>query len=363
MYHKNIGIDFGFFNNQLTGTFDIFQRDTRDMLGPSVALADQFGAVAPETNNAEMRNRGWELTLQWRGKIGEDINYTIGGSLADATAEITAYDGGYTDPSGDGGGTGWYKGKTMGEIWGYRVDGIIQTDEEAAEYNSKYDLSKLSPLAWEKGDLKYRDLDGDGEINNGANTLQDMGDMTVIGNTTPRYQYTINGSISWKGLSVSLMFQGVGKRDWAPNKGTAYFWGSGALAQVNVFKQHMDYWTEDNPDAYYPKPYIAAAGARIQNLRAKTSERSDRYMQSAAYCRLKNLTISYDLPEKWISKLHLTKAQVFFSGENLLTFTKLSDIFDPEGLFTYSGYGSSNDYAGKNYPMTRVFSVGVILNM
>ncbi len=361
--HKNIGIDFGFFNNQLTGTFDIFQRDTRDMLGPSVALADQFGAVAPETNNAEMRNRGWELTLQWRGKIGEDINYTIGGSLADATAEITAYDGGYTDPSGDGGGTGWYKGKTMGEIWGYRVDGIIQTDEEAAEYNSKYDLSKLSPLAWEKGDLKYRDLDGDGEINNGANTLQDMGDMTVIGNTTPRYQYTINGSISWKGLSVSLMFQGVGKRDWAPNKGTAYFWGSGALAQVNVFKQHMDYWTEDNPDAYYPKPYIAAAGARIQNLRAKTSERSDRYMQSAAYCRLKNLTISYDLPEKWISKLHLTKAQVFFSGENLLTFTKLSDIFDPEGLFTYSGYGSSNDYAGKNYPMTRVFSVGVILNM
>ncbi len=362
--HKNIGIDFGFFNNSLTGTFDIFQRDTRDMLGPSAPLSDIFGAVAPETNNAEMRNRGWELTLQWRGKIGSDIDYTIGGSLSDATAEITAYDGGYTDPAGDNeNSTGWYKGKKMGEIWGYRASGIIQTQDEADAYNAAYDLTDISPLAWEPGDVKYIDLNNDGSIDKGTNRVGDMGDMTVIGNTTPRYQYTINGSISWKGLSLSLMFQGVGKRDWCPDKGTAYFWGSGALAQVNVFKEHMDYWTEDNPGAYYPKPYIGAAGARLQNLRAKTSERSDRYIQNAAYCRLKNLTISYDLPEKWISKVHLTKAQVFFSGENLLTFTKLSNIFDPEGLFTYSGYGSSNDYAGKNYPMTRVFSFGVILNM
>lgn len=246
---------------------------------------------------------------------------------------------------------------------GYRASGIIQTQDEADAYNAAYDLTDISPLAWEPGDVKYIDLNNDGSIDKGTNRVGDMGDMTVIGNTTPRYQYTINGSISWKGLSLSLMFQGVGKRDWCPDKGTAYFWGSGALAQVNVFKEHMDYWTEDNPGAYYPKPYIGAAGARLQNLRAKTSERSDRYIQNAAYCRLKNLTISYDLPEKWISKVHLTKAQVFFSGENLLTFTKLSNIFDPEGLFTYSGYGSSNDYAGKNYPMTRVFSFGVILNM
>ena len=185
-----------------------------------------------------------------------------------------------------------------------------------------------------------------------------MGDMTIIGNTTPRYQYTINGSISWKGLSLSLMFQGVGKRDWCPETGTAYFWGAGAKAQVTVFEEHMDYWREDNKGAYYPKPYIGGAGA-VASYRAKTSQKADRYVQNAAYCRLKNLTISYDLPEKWISKAHLTKAQVFFSGENLLTFTKLK-IFDPEGLFTTNLAGSD---AGKNYPMTRVFSVGVILNM
>ena len=356
--HKNIGIDFAFFNNALTGTFDVFQRDTRDMLGPSVALADFFGAVAPETNNAEMRNRGWEMTLQWRGKIGKDIDYTIGGSISDATAEVTAYDGGYTDPAKN-----WYKGKKAGEIWGYRASGIIQDQAEADAYNAKYDLSDLSGLAWEPGDVKYIDLDGDGEIGYGTNTTGpngDMGDKTIIGNTTPRYQYTINGGLSWKGLSVSLMFQGVGKRDWCPSDGTVYFWGSGAKAQVTVFKEHLDYWTEDNPGAYYPKPYIGRAGATaVAARRAKTSQPADRYVQNAAYCRLKNLTVSYDLPEKWISKAHLTKAQVFFSGENLLTFTKL-DIFDPEGLFTTNSTGAD---AGKNYPMTRVFSVGVILNM
>lgn len=354
--HKNIGIDFGFFNNALTGSFDLFQRDTRDMLGPSVALADFFGAEAPETNNAEMRNRGWELTLQWRGKIGSDINYSIGGSVSDATSEVTAYDGNNMDPANN-----WYKGKKVGEIWGYRASGLIQTQEEADEYNNTYDLSYLTGQAWKPGDVKYVDLDNNNKIDNGSNRLGDMGDMTVIGNTTPRYQYTINGSISWKGLSLSLMFQGVGKRDWSPAMNTAYFWGSGALAQVTVFKEHLDYWTPDNPGAYYPNPYAAGNGV-IGGYRAKTSQKSDRYLQNAAYCRLKNLTLSYDLPETWIKKLHLTKAQVFFSGENLLTFTKL-DIFDPEGLFTSNSYNNSLEQAGKNYPMNRVFSFGVILNM
>ena len=367
--HKNIGIDFGFFNNQLTGTFDIFQRDTRDMLGPAEALADFFGATPPETNNAEMRNRGWELTLQWRGKIGQDIDYSIGGSLSDATSEVTAYESDGTNPANN-----WYVGKKVGEIWGYRASGLIQTQEEADAYNETLDLSYLSGVAWTPGDVKYIDLDGNGKINNGHNKVgkvwndetqqweEGMGDMTIIGNTTPRYQYTINGSISWKGLSLSLMFQGVAKRDWAPASGTAYFWGSNTLANTVVFKEHLDYWTEDNRDAYYPKPYVAGSGA-VGRFRNKTSQTVDRYVQNAAYCRLKNLTISYNLPEKWISKIHLTKAQIFFSGENLLTFTKLPGMFDPEGLFTANSYDSSLSQAGKNYPMNKVFSIGVILNM
>lgn len=352
---KNIGIDFGFFGNALTGTFDVFQRDTKDMLGPTADLADFFGAAAPETNNARMRNRGWEVTLQYRGKIGKDIAYSIGGSLSDATSEVTAYE----NPTGTNPQSNWYVGKKVGEIWGYRASGLIQTEAEAEEYNNTYDLSYLSGQKWQPGDVKYLDLDKNNSIDNGTNVLGDMGDMTIIGNSTPRYQYTLNGSVSWKGLTLSLMFQGVAKRDWCPEMGTVYFWGSGPYAQVTVFKEHLDYWTPENPGAYYPNPYTAAAGA-IGRFRSKTSQKCDRYMQNAAYCRLKNLTVSYDLPSSWTQKIGLSKAQVFFSGENLLTFTKLAGMFDPEAIFTASDYSSE---AGKNYPMNRVLSFGVIINL
>ena len=351
---KNIGIDFGFLGNSLTGTFDIFQRDTKDMLGPGVDFPDFFGADAPKTNNARMRNRGWELALNYRGQINGDIQYTIGGSISDATSEVTEY----ANPTGTNPNDNWYTGKKVGEIWGYRADGLIQTQEEADAYNEKYDMSFISGRPWTPGDVKYRDLNGDNKVNKGTNTLDDMGDMTVIGNTTPRYQYTVNGSISWKGISLSMMFQGVGKRDWNPGTG-AYFWGSGPYAQVTVFKEHLDYWSESNPGAYYPKPYIHTAGGVVP-FRDKTMTTSDRYIQSGAYCRLKNLTVSYDLPAIWTNKVGLQKAQVFFSGENLLTFTKLKGMYDPEAIYTKNDYTSEG---GKNYPMNRVISVGLVVNL
>lgn len=352
---RNIGIDFGFFGNSLTGTFDIFQRDTKDMLGPSADLADIFGANVPNTNNARMRNKGWELTLQYRGTIANQVNYNVGASIADATSKVTEYE----NPTGTNPQNNWYVGKRVGEIWGYKSDGIIKTQEEADEYNEKYDLSYISGLKWTPGDVKYRDLNGDGKVDNGSNTLGDMGDLTIIGNTSPRYQYTFNGGISWKGISLSVMFQGVGKRKWSPDMGTVYFWGSGPYAQVTVFKEHMDYWTEDNPNAYYPKPYTAGAGA-IGKFRNKTSQKTDRYVQSAAYCRLKNLTISYDIPTKWVNKIGMNKAQVFFSGENLWTSTSLAKMFDPEAIFTGTSYTSES---GKNYPMNKVLSIGLIVNL
>lgn len=350
---KNIGLDFGFLGNTLTGTLDIFQRDTKDMLGPGVDFPDFFGAAAPQTNNACMRNRGWELSLNYRGQIGKDIQYTIAGSVSDATSEVTEY----ANPTGTNPKDNWYTGKKVGEIWGYRADGLIQTQAEADAYN-KYDLSFISGKPWTPGDVKYRDLNNDNKINNGTNTLGDMGDMTVIGNTTPRYQYTVNGSISWKGVTLSLLFQGIGKRDWDPGLAT-YFWGSSSYAQVTVFKEHLDYWSESNPNAYYPKPYIHTSGGVVP-FRDKTMTTSDRYMQNAAYCRLKNLTVSYDLPATWTNKIGMQKVQVFFSGENLLTFTKLKGMFDPEAIFTKNSY---TDEGGKNYPMNRVVSAGLVVNL
>ena len=352
---KNIGLDFGFFGNALTGTVDIFQRDTKDMLGPGLEFPDMFGAVAPQANNARMRNRGWELSLNYRGKIGNDIDYSVGGAVSDAVSEVTEYTNAKkNEPYGS-----WYTGRKVGEIWGYRAEGLIQTQEEADAYNAEYDLSYISGKLWEPGDVKYIDLDGNKVIDRGDNRLVDgdMGDQTIIGNTTPRYQYTFNGYISWKGLSLSVMFQGVGKRDWVA--GGAYFWGFGPYAQVTVFKEHMDYWRPDNPGAYYPKPYINSAGG-VAPYQDKNIQRTDLYLQNAAYCRLKNLTLSYDLPNAWVHKAGLQKVQVFFSGENLLTFTKLKGMFDPEAIFSSNSYTSEG---GKNYPMNRVLSLGFIVNL
>ena len=350
---KNIGIDFGLFGNRLSGSFDIFQRDTKDMLGPGEDFPDMFGAAAPQANNANMRNRGWEFSINWRGKIGNDITYSVGGSVSDATAVVTKYN----NPTGTGPAGNWYEGRKVGEIWGYRVSGLIQSQAEADEYN-KLDLSYLSSAEWTPGDVKYIDINNDGRINNGSNVLGDMGDMSVIGNSMPRYQYTVNGSIKWKGLSLSLMFQGVGKRDYNPGT-SPYFWGWGAFAQVTVFPEHLDYWTENNKDAYYPKPYIHNAGG-ITPFSNKNRQTSDRYLQDASYCRLKNLTLSYELPKKWMQKIHFQKMQVYFSAENIWTISKLPSYLDPEAVFTSNSYTGE---AGKNYPMNKVVSLGVVINL
>lgn len=350
---KNIGVDFGFFEGALSGTLDVFRRDTKDMLGPGLDFPDFFGASAPKTNNATMKDTGWELSINYRGHIGDDIFYSVGGSVYDAVSEVTDYaNPTKTNPAGN-----WYTGKKVGEIWGYKSSGLIQSQAEADEYNKNYKLSYISGKPWTPGDVKYIDINGDGKIDKGNNSYDDMGDYTIIGNSTPRYQYTLNGSITWKGLSVSMLFQGVGKRDYTP--GGAYFWGCGPYAQVTIFDEHLDYWREDNKGAYYPKPYIHTAGGQ-RPFNSKNQQSSDKYLQNASYCRLKNLTISYDIPKKIIEKVGISRTQVFFSGENLITFTPLKGMYDPEAIFTGNSYTGEG---GKNYPMNKVISFGLILSL
>ena len=350
---RNVGIDFGFLNMALTGSFEVFQRDTHDMLGPGYDFPDFFGATAPEVNNASLRNRGWELSINWNGRIGQDITYSIGGSVSDATAKVTEYE----NPSGNNPMENWYKGRMVGEIWGLKSNGLIQTQQQADEFN-QLDRSYLNAGVWTPGDVSYVDLNKDGKIDRGTNVLGDMGDFTVIGNSTPRYEYTINGSIGWKGLNLRLMFQGVGKRDYNPGT-AAYFWGWGAYAQATVFDQHLDYWTEENTGAYYPKPYLHTAGG-IGTYSRRNMQTSDRYLQNAAYIRLKNITLSYDLPKQIISRIGLDKVQVYFSGENLFTSTKLAKMYDPEAIFTSNTYTGEG---GKNYPMNKVISFGAVINL
>lgn len=351
----NLGLDFALFQNQLTGSLDVYQRKTKDMLGPNADFADFYGSDPPKTNNATMRNRGWELSINWRGKITNDIEYSIGGMISDYNSEILEYENPTKlNPAGD-----WYVGKKDGEIWGYRASGLIQTQAEADDYNTTYDTSYLTGREWKPGDVKYLDLNGDKKIDRGGNRAGDMGDMEIIGNSQARYLYSLNGSIEWKNLSISMLWQGVGKRDYNPGT-SPYFWGSGSFAQVTVFDEHLDYWrgSEDpnpNPNAYYPNPYASASGA-FNSYSAKTMQTSDRYLQNGAFIRLKNLTVNYDLPSNWMNKIKMSNMSIFFSGENLLTFTKLAKMFDPETAFSFNE-------GGKAYPINRVYSIGLILKL
>jgi TonB-linked SusC/RagA family outer membrane protein len=359
--NTNIGIDLSLFKNRLLATFDVYQRNTRDMLGPTLDIADMYGTTPPLSNNADLRNRGWELSLNWKGSFSDQVGYSIGGMLSDSKSTVIRYQ----NPTRSNPAASWYEGKNVGEIWGFRTSGLIQNAQEAASYNS-LDRSFLSSQQWNPGDVAYSDLNGDGKINRGANAIGNMGDLTIIGNTTPRYLYSINGSLNWKGLSLYMLWQGVGKRDFAPQVADAYFWGSGALAQVTVFKQHLDYWTPENPNAYYPNPYASPVGA-INSYINKTQQVSDRYIQSAAYLRLKNLTLSYNLPIRFISKLNLKKVNIFLTGENLLTFTKLAKMFDPETLSAVSDQNNNlltpSADAGKIYPLSKVYSIGLQVSL
>lgn len=343
--NSNAAIDFSLFNGQLSGSIDVYQRTTRDMLGPTAKLADMYGTSAPQTNNATMRNRGWELSLNFRDKINPNLSYSVGAMISDYTAKVIEYQNPtLSDPANS-----WYAGKTVGEIWGYSASGLIQTQEEADEYNA-LDLKYLTGQKWKPGDVKYLDLNGDSKVNKGANIVGDMGDYTIIGNSTPRYQYSINYSLTWKRLSLSMLWQGVGKRDYNPAS-SVYFWGAGAKAQVTVFEEHLDYWTPENPGAYYPNPYIGTVGA-LPAYSAKTTQTADRYMQDASYIRLKNLTLNYELPEKWLKAIKFQRINMYCSGENLLTLTKLAKMFDPETVFVFNE-------GGKNYALTQVFSLGI----
>ncbi len=270
--------------------------------------------------------------------------------LSDYNAVVTRYQ----NPTRFDPANAWYEGKRAGEIWGYRADGLLQTADEAAVYN-QLDLTYLTTRAWAPGDVRYVDLNGDGKINNGSRRVGDTGDLTIIGNTTPRYSYSFNGTVGWKGLSLYLLWQGIGQRDFAPDKVDSYFWGAASLAQVTVFREHLDYWTPDNPDAYYPRPYAATTGAILSYVN-KTQQVTDRYLQNAAYLRLKNVTFSYTLPVVLSQRVKLNKVNVFLTGENLFTFTKLAKMFDPETLLGAAG-------TGKLYPLSRVYSAGLRIGL
>lgn len=363
----DIGLDWSLFSNRFTGTIDYYNRKTMDMVGPGEVLPGVLGASSPNVNNLSMTSKGWELTLSWRDRIGE-VNYGITANLYDHTITVDEYPNDNKSLSA----RPYYSGKKLGEIWGYTTIGIAKTNEEMQAHLDQLDANYVAyhgyaptyehtgqntinnSSGWQAGDIMYADINGDGIISNGENTFDNHGDLSVIGNSTPRYSFGLNLEAQWKGFDVKVFFQGVGKRDYMP--GGQVFWGACHQGkwQAVGYTAHLDYFrpegTNDflgpNTDSYYPR--IAWGGP--DNTQTQT-----KYLQNAAYCRLKNVTLGYTIPQVLSRKAYIERARIFLSGENLATITSFTKTGDPELLEAYAnGYGF-----GKVYPLSRVFSVGL----
>ena len=340
--NAGVGVDLGMLRNRLTASFDWYQRTTKDMVGPAKALSGVYGASAPKTNNAELRTRGWELELGWRDQIGKDFSYGISASVSDYKTLITKYD------SPDDAISGWYEGKNYGDIWGFEVVGIAQSDAEMNNYLAQHSQSSIGSK-WGGGDLMYADLNNDGSVDMGSQTLADHGDLKVIGNSTPRFAYSFTLEGKWKWIDFRAFFQGVAKRE-VFFKGSATFFGIAAEWQRSLYYDHLDYFRYAgselgaNFDSYYGRLRIDQNNIQV----------CDRFLQNAGYLRLKNLQVGFNLPSNSKLSRYVRKARLYLSGENLFTLTGLR-IYDPEAVgSTDSEYGP-----GKTYPQYRTYSVGL----
>ena len=383
------GLDVRFFKSHFGISADYYIRDTEGMIVPTDGVNTvTYGASAPKANLGSLRTNGWEIQVDgnWRFANGLGVNGMF--QIADAKSVITAY--GDTKSL-----SSWYVGKTYGEIWGFKVDRLYQFDDfeldadgnliyreltaadtddpdcigkysfilkpgpngEKAVYQSYYEGSSFH---FGPGDVKYVDANGDGKLTRGSQTVDDHGDLVVIGNETPRYEYSFRLGADWKGVDLSVFFQGVGKRD---------IWGQGPIAVAGFYTSDGamaaafadDYWTVDNTDAFYPAPYNMG---RDTNVNSYNYLRNDRYLLNMAYLRLKNLTVGYTLPEKLMRKVHVSKFRVYFTAENFLTWDNLHGLpIDPECVTGYSMWGSNyaQGWTGVGTPVFKTATFGVQL--
>lgn len=346
----DVGIEAGFFNNRMALVFDWYNRITSNMLGPAVQLPSVLGTGTPDTNNAKLTTKGFELSLGWKDQLSSGFSYDARLVLGDYKTTILEY----LNPSGAI--SQWYKGRVYGDIWGLTTDRIMQSPDEPMPDQSFYFNT------WRPGDIIFKDLDGNGIINEGARSLADPGDLSVIANTTPRYTYGLTAGARWKGFDMSMIWQGVGKRDFLPNIESEYFWGLMPTPNNSgIFRggRMLDYWRPvdetnmfgPNTDSYFPKPYFSTE--RNKNIRDQS-----RYVLNAAYLRLKNLQVGYTVPPALLDRLFVQNARLYLSAENLLTFSRLPKMYEPETAVASNPRDGGIDM-GETYPISQMFSLGI----
>ena len=355
---SNIGLDMTMFNNRLEFTAEAYIRDTKNMLTDGDALPGVFGADPPKANSADLRTKGYELSLSWRDQFnlaGHPFGYSVRATMSDFRSHITKFDNPtYTF------GKSYYEGMRLGDIWGFVVDGLFATDEEAKQYTSEVlDCSYINGRmtgGFLAGDLKFVDLDGNGVLGIGGNTVDNPGDRKILGNSLPSLQYGMTFAFDWLGFDVSAFFQGTGNHYWYPHGFNMNFWGCYSYSYVSFLQRDFIQrcWSEENPDAYFPRPrsYSATGG--------ELSKVNSRYLQNVRYLRFKNLTVGYTLPKKWLDKVKVDKVRIYFTGENLHYWSPLKKnclYVDPESAFSRSS--DVDNHMSYTWQKTMMFGIDI----
>lgn len=336
--NRNIGVDFAVLKSRLSFSFDYFNKINNDML-VNIAVPATFGGTAPSSNQGKLETKGFEGIVTWADKAG-DFRYSISLQLSDSKNKLVELKN--TDSYGEGLNR-FRQGYAMNSYFGFVFDGIIQNQAQLDAYKQIQGV----PARISIGDAMYKDLDGDGKLTQfGDKTKGFGGDMTYLGNLTPRYTFSSNINIAWKQFDLQVFLQGVGKRDVryegniaSPN---TFFWPS-----LSYFNGRT--WSPERTDAQYPRYIPGNVG--FDDLSGYNFRTSTLTMQNVAYLRFKVITLGYNLPQSIANAVKLKSARIFVSGQDLFTISKgtLGGNFDPEDGFRNEG----------TYPFSKIYSLGL----
>ena len=364
---RNLGLDLRFLNSELGATVDVYRRINDGMVVSGLEMPSTFGASAPYMNVGELTTNGWELALDYNHSFSKDLKLRLNFNLSDALTKITKHPNKTKTLNFDNAPN--YEGKIIGEIWGFETDRFFTEDdfnadgtlkEGIADQNSLLGHSGTSGIsAFKPGDIKYKDLDGDGKISRGEFTADNHGDLRRIGNSTPRYEYSGRIGLDYKNFDLDVFIQGVGSRQ---------IWGTGNLIIPGFqfgdglyYAHQTDYWTPENPNAFYPRLTKMNQPSRYAESGGNFMPQT-KYLLNMAYCRLKNLTLGYSLPQNVLKKASVNKMRVYVSLENLFEISGLGNVpIDPEAN-TSTGDGGSQGF-GRIYPYTRNMSFGIQVSL
>ncbi|WP_215223107.1 SusC/RagA family TonB-linked outer membrane protein [Echinicola shivajiensis] len=329
----NGGLDLGLLENKLQMNFDYYVKHNRNMLTP-LQLPATFGVGTPKINNGVLKSWGWELEVNYRNRVSEDFSYNVGFNLSDNQNELVEYAGRNVVNAGN---NSIIEGFPLNTIWGYEtMPGYFSSEDQV-------DAAPFQDNRTSTGDIHYVNQDGDDRITVGRGTTDDSGDLVLLGTNQQRYLFGVNASAQWKNFDISLFFQGVGKRSFMPTRDMIM-----PLSQTwfMPMKHHQDYWSTENTDAAFPRPYLNGHHNYLP---------SDRWVLDGSYVRLKNFQLGYSLPAAVIERVKINRARVFITGQDVLTFTKMgvfNGVFDPE---------NSNNVRA-DYPFFGTVAMGINLS-